>query len=163
MPSIGLPHQPIWIQNMEIRLAHESDIKDIVLLDQVAHSNDARRDFIARSIHSGATWVAVIDETVVGYAVLDYSFYDYGFISMLYVHSQYRKQGIGLALVQRLELTCMTNKLFTSTNESNHPMHSLLARLQYAPSGIINNLDKDDPEIIYFKQIRDGMPDKTSS
>ena len=82
---------------------------------------------------------------------------------MLYVHSQYRRQGIGLALVQWLESICKTNKLFTSTNESNHPMHSLLARLRFVPSGIINNLDEGDPEIVYVKWIRESLPGNMSS
>jgi hypothetical protein len=32
-------------------------------------------------------------------------------------------------------------------------MQSLLKKLEYERSGIINNLDPGDPELIYFKKI----------
>ena len=46
-----------------------------------------------------------------------------------------------------------TAKLFTSTNQSNLGMQALLVRLGYEPSGIVHNLDEDDPELIYVKRI----------
>ncbi|MEO0538637.1 MAG: GNAT family N-acetyltransferase, partial [Cyanobacteria bacterium P01_A01_bin.123] len=42
---------------------------------------------------------------------------------------------------------------FTSTNESNLLMQALMAKLRYIPSGIINNLDEGDPELVYFKRL----------
>jgi hypothetical protein len=33
-------------------------------------------------------------------------------------------------------------------------MQGLMAKLEYSCSGIINNLDPGDPEIVYFKQLR---------
>ena len=47
-------------------------------------------------------------------------------------------------------------KLFTSTNRSNAPMQSLLAKLGYRPSGVIENLDEGDPELVYMKHVSDG-------
>lgn len=87
----------------------------------------------------------------IGYAVLEYSFYENGFISMLYVQQQYRRRGVGEELMQHLERVCSTPKLFTSTNLSNTAMQSLLAKLGYVLSGVIENLDEGDPELIYFK------------
>jgi hypothetical protein len=52
------------------------------------------------------------------------------------------------------EAVAVTPKLFTSTNESNIPMQQLCERLGYARSGLIENLDEGDPEIIYFKSNR---------
>ena len=53
-----------------------------------------------------------------------------------------------------MESLCRTPKLFTSTNLSNLPMQSLLAKLEYQLSGVIHNLDEGDPEIVYFKRLR---------
>ena len=50
-----------------------------------------------------------------------------------------------------LETRSATSKLFTSTNLSNKPMQLLLAKLGYTLSGYIENLDPDDPELVYFK------------
>ena len=100
--------------------------------------------------------VAVTDAKVVAYAVLNYKFYDNGWIEMLYVHPQFRRQGIGSALIHYLVNECRTTKLFTSTNQSNFPMQRLLATLGFDRSGFIENLDEGDPELVYFKRLRDN-------
>jgi hypothetical protein len=55
-----------------------------------------------------------------------------------------------------LESICRTAKLFTSTNLSNLPMQPLLAKLGYKLSGVIHNLDEDDPELVYVKFLKQG-------
>lgn len=73
---------------------------------------------------------------------------------MLYVHPEHRRCGVGTALMRYLESVCQTAKLFTSTNLSNLPMQSLLARLGYELSGVIHNLDEGDPELVYVKRLK---------
>jgi len=125
-----------------------------LLLDLIAQRENERREFIRREVLSGNCFVAVADEKVIGYGVLNYTFYYVGYIDMLYIHSDYRRSGAGAALLQFMESLCQTPKLFTSTNLSNLPMQSLLAKLDYVLSGVIHNLDEDDPEIVYFKRLR---------
>jgi ribosomal protein S18 acetylase RimI-like enzyme len=137
-----------------IRLAVPGDIDPIYGFDQVAQREGSRRDVITRSIGAGACWVIVIDEQVVGYAVLEYSFFEHGFISLLYIHPDYRRRGAGLRLMQHLETVCQTEKLFTSTNLSNVPMQALLAKLDYLLSGVLHHLDEGDPELIYVKYVQ---------
>ena len=48
-----------------------------------------------------------------------------------------------------------TPKLFSSTNRSNRPMQALFAKVCFEPSGIIHNLDPDDPELVYYKRARE--------
>ncbi len=133
-----------------VRLAVESDIDSICSFDAIAQHDSRRRNFVSRSVAAGNCFVAV-DERVIGYAVLEYTFYDNGFVSMLYVHPEHRQLGVGKKLMKHLESVCQTSKLFTSTNLSNIPMQSLLVRLGYKLSGVIHNLDKDDPELVYVK------------
>jgi len=52
-----------------------------------------------------------------------------------------------------MESLCRTKKLFTSTNLSNLPMHALLEKVGYKLSGVIDNLDPDDPEVVYFRSL----------
>ena len=141
---------------MELRIATITDADAIVAFDQVATSEPARVEFIHDQINSSACYVAVIDANVVAYAVLNYKFYDNGWIEMLYVHPQFRRQGIGSALIRHLIDQCRTPKLFTSTNQSNVPMQQLLATLGFDRSGFIENLDEGDPELVYFKRLRDN-------
>ena len=137
---------------MEIRQAEEKDITAICSFDHLAQIVERRR-FIQNSVRSGTASVAILDGQVVGYAVLEYSFFAQGFMAMLYIHPEHRRKGIGSEIVRHVESICKTEKLFTSTNESNLPMQALMAKLRYIPSGIINNLDEGDPELVYFKRL----------
>lgn len=137
---------------VEIRQAEEKDIIAICSFDHLANREE-RKTFIQNSVRSKLAYVAVLDEKIAGYAVLDYSFYQKGFMAMLYVHPDQRRKGIGSAIVRHVESICRTEKLFTSTNESNLPMQALMAKLRYIHSGIIKNLDEDDPELVYFKKL----------
>jgi GNAT superfamily N-acetyltransferase len=72
----------------------------------------------------------------------------------LYIHPDHRRQGGGSTMMGYLESICRTAKIFTSTNLSNLPMQSLLAKLGYKLSGVIHNLDEDDPELVYVKFLK---------
>ena len=139
---------------ISIRPANESDVEALCSFDLIARCESDRREFIRRAVVSGACFVAVAEEEVIGYGVLNYNFYSNGQIEMLYVRSGHRRRGAGEALVQHMESLCQTPKLFTSTNLSNLPMQALLAKLGYVLSGVIHNLDEGDPEIVYFKRLR---------
>lgn len=139
---------------ISIRPAVEDDIEALCSFDLIAQRENKRREFIRREVISGNCFVADMDEKVIGYGVLNYTFHHVGNIDMLYIHSDYRRSGAGAALIRHMESLCQTPKLFTSTNLSNLPMQSLLAKSGYVLSGVIHNLDEDDPEIVYFKRLR---------
>lgn len=85
--------------------------------------------------------------------MLDRSFFTQPFVSLLIVAESQQRRGIGAELVRHIESISPEGKLFTSTNESNAPMHRLCEKLGFAPSGVIENLDDGDPEIVYFKRV----------
>jgi len=140
---------------MMIRDATENEIDQIIAIDYIASNEETRRQQILDWIKKNCVIIALIDDRVVGYAVLEYSFFSCGFISMLIVQEAHRRRGIATALVKRLEEDCNTAKLFTSTNESNVTMQAFLASMSYEPSGIVHNLDEDDPELFYFKRVKE--------
>ncbi len=135
---------------MLIREATPNDCDQILAIDRVARQQAERVEFIRRSLLSATCPLAGGDGQVVGYGVLEHTFFGQGFISMLFVAEEARRQRTGTALMEALAARCSTRKLFTSTNESNRPMQSLLGSLGYVPSGIIENLDAGDPELVYF-------------
>ena len=139
---------------ISIRPAFKDDIDALCSFDLIAQREAERREFIRREVVSGNCFVAVVQEKVIGYGVLNYTFYYNGCIDMLYIHSDYRRSGAGTALIEHMESLCKTPKLFISTNLSNLPMQSLLAKQNYILSGVIHNLDEADPEIVYFKRLR---------
>ena len=93
---------------------------------------------------------------VIGVTVLDYTFFEHGFISLVYVTPAARRTGAGEMLLQYLVSICQTPKLFSSTNQSNHAMQALFAKARFEESGMIHNLDPDDPEIVYYKAVKAG-------
>lgn len=139
-----------------IRPATQSDTEPLCSFDHVARHDNGRRAFIRHSVANGTCFVCVTDEQVVGYGVLEYSFYGNGFVSMLMVHPDHRHRGAGTQLIRHFESICQTAKLFTSTNLSNLPMQALLAKLEYRLSGVVHNLDEGDPELVYFKPLREA-------
>ena len=139
---------------ISIRLANKNDIDALYAFDLIAVRENARREFIRRSIASSTCYVALADNEVIGYGVLNYTFFANGCIDMLYVHSNHRRRGAGETLLRHLESLCETPKLFVTTNLSNLAMQSLLVKLEYVLSGVIHNLDEGDPEIVYFKRLR---------
>jgi ribosomal protein S18 acetylase RimI-like enzyme len=136
-----------------IRQASQADIDVICAFDHIAQSSSPRRKFIRRSVDSDSCFVIETRKQVAGYIVLEYSFYEEGFISMLYIHPEYRHQGAGEMLMRHVEPVCQTAKLFASTNLSNHPMQSLFTKLGYKLSGVIHDLDEGDPELVYVKYV----------
>ena len=141
-----------------IRQAIEADIEVMIAFDDVAQRDSSRRAFIQRTVGAGSCFVALAGKQVVGYIVLEYSFYEEGFVAMLYIHPDYRHQGAGEMLMQYIEPLCRTAKLFASTNFSNQRMQALFAKLGYALSGVIYNLDEGDPELVYFKAVGAARP-----
>ena len=139
-----------------IRQGESRDADPLIALDHMTTLDPRRIDLIRRTIEAGTCFVAELHGEVVGYAVLDYSFYDKGTIAVLYTKKERRRHGIGSALVGHIEGLCQTTKLFTSTNLSNKPMQTLLAKHRFTLTGFIDNLDEGDPELIYFKRLRDG-------
>ena len=137
-----------------IRPAVEGDVEALCSLDQLARREGGRRQFIERSVAAGDCHVAAAGGELIGYGVLSHTFYGQGFVEMLYVHPGRRRRGGGRALLLHLESLCRTPKLFTSTNLSNLPMQSLLNGAGYGLSGVIHNLDEGDPELVYFKRLR---------
>lgn len=143
-----------------IRQAVASDVESISAFDRAARADADRRSLIERSVAQGECFIATPDSgsEVVAYGMLEYSFYGHGFIPLLYVEANHRRQNYGAALINHLESICRTEKIFTSTNLSNIPMQSLLAKLEYKLSGVIHDLDEGDPELVYSKLLRQAAP-----
>jgi GNAT superfamily N-acetyltransferase len=139
---------------MKIRLAEPGELSVVVGIDPVAQVEPQRHSLLEGALHSGACWLAERAGVALGLVVLQYSFYGNGFVPVLVVESSFRRQGVGRALLEYAASACTTSKLFTSTNESNLAMRSLLASARFEPSGIIHNLDPGDPELVFLRRLR---------
>ena len=145
-----MPDDPVTI-----RPAGPADVPAIEAVDPVAVADDGRRGFIAERVAVGQTLVALEGDAVVGYLVMDHAFFGRGFVAMLCVHPARRREGIGRVLMRHAEGVCRTGRIFTSTNRSNLPMQRLLEDLGYRYSGVVDDLDPGDPELIYSRLLGD--------
>ena len=137
-----------------VRSATYPDATAIVALDPAAPSRQSRTNFIYRSITARTCYVAEIEGAIVGYGVLEYTFFDHGFIPLVLVEPSRRRQGIGMAIVQHMERTCKTPRLFATMPKSNIAIQGLLKKLGYRRSGTIQNLDDNGVELVFFKKVR---------
>jgi ribosomal protein S18 acetylase RimI-like enzyme len=145
-----------------IRQAVEEDIPDLNDFEvirkhrQVAFNGTGvtMPQFVANAVVSGSCDVAVVQGEIAGVIILDYSFFGYGFISLLITKESFRRQGVASRLMLNAEARCQTEKLFASTERSNHPMQALLDKLRYVQSGVVEFLDEEgEPELIYLKKL----------
>jgi len=113
-----------------------------------------RHELIDKAIRSGTCYVAEEGPRITGFAILDESFFGYAFVELLIVDLEYRRRGVGALLLEYLIRLCKTEKLFTSTNESNTPMRKLLNKAGFIPCGQVDALDDNDLEIFYVIKTR---------
>lgn len=139
---------------LAIRPATSEDTTTLCALDPLAQHDPVRASFITQAAITGHCHLILATDAPVGYGILDNTFFGQAFIALLYIHPAYRRHGAGRQLLIYFESISHTPKLFTSTNLSNLPMQSLLARQGFQLSGVIHNLDEDDPELIYVKFIQ---------
>ena len=141
---------------MSAPIIREAGSDEVEAITSLAHNGNPApiADYMTKRMESSVVRsVAVVDAKLIGFAGLDYSFYGNGFIPILFVAPAARRSGVGTLLMRSVVRGCTTSKVFTSTNESNVPMRFLLAREGFELSGIINNLDAGDPEVVYFRRI----------
>jgi ribosomal protein S18 acetylase RimI-like enzyme len=138
---------------MQIDVAQEIDIDEMVALDLLVIGSSRRRHLITETVKQHHGYVARQENQIVGFLLMHQHFFELPFIELLIVHPSFRRQRIGTALMQHIETIFTPGKLFTSTNLSNQRMQRLCERLGYIRSGIIEHLDEDDPELFYFKRL----------
>ena len=134
-----------------IRKATLQDVSAISVGDS-EFASGGREEFVRRAIPRQGVYVLAQGGKIIGIGVLEYTFFEHGFISLLYVRLSARRTGAGESLLRYFVSVSQTPKLFSSTNQSNKPMQALFAKVGFEASGIIHNLDLDDPELVYYKR-----------
>ena len=138
---------------MHIRLASSGDAAALVVCDPFAERSASRRTVVAAAFASGSVLLAEDGSHTLGFIILEHSFFGMGFVPLVAVAPAARRQGVALQLLAAVEARCQTPKLFTSTNVSNAAAQALFGRAGFMPSGRVENLDLNDPELIYFKPL----------
>ena len=138
-------------QMTEIDLATDRDLPTLMAVEREGREVAGREAFIRTAVGEGRCLLARDGGTVTGFVVHDRSLFDQPFVALLRVGQAYRRRGIGTDLMRAVIARTPGDRLFTSTNDSNIPMRQLLGRIGFVSSGYIENLDPDDPELIYIR------------
>lgn len=141
------------IAREDFREGRPSDHAQLLQVDELARSQPERAGGLLAALREGECLVAEASGEVRGFVVMNYTFFGFGFIPLVVVGEGSRRSGIGLRLLAAAEARCASTKLFTSTNASNAAAHRLLERAGFQRSGVIENLDDNDPEVVYFKPV----------
>jgi len=137
--------------NMVVRPATLFDIKEILYIEKEVIKSNCREADIKKSIIQNRCIVGCIDDRICGFLIYHHHFFGQFFVDLVIVSPRKRRNGVAKSLLRYIEENCQTSKIFSSTNQSNQPMQEVFKTLGYVESGVINNLDEDDPEIIYVR------------
>lgn len=152
--SLGL-FWPEWesddmLQSAAVQPGDATHVEQIVAYD-TARSGEA--DLVSELLEAAkAGWlqVATCDQRVLGHAIVrPRAFFGFDFLDLVYVAETARRGGVGHLLVAAIRDRA-ADRVWTSTNLSNAPMHRLLRTDGWQPAGMLDGLDEGDPEVFYF-------------
>ena len=109
-----------------------------------------RTEYVRTAAARSEVLVAREGEVPIGFLVWNREFFGKPFCWLLATAPSHRRQGVAMLLLDALETRCARERVYTSTNRSNAPMHGLLARRGYARRGELD-LDPGDAEVFYSK------------
>jgi len=135
----------------DIRPIRPGDLERLVQIDPLTARDAKRREHISELLALGLSWGAFDDGQLLGFAVVTRHFFNYPFVDLLHVAETHRRLGAGRALMDQCERAHDADRIFTSTNESNGPMRSLMASAGWRPCGRVDALDPGDPELFFVK------------
>ncbi|HEU4819376.1 GNAT family N-acetyltransferase [Janthinobacterium sp.] len=136
------------------RAAQAGDVQAMLACDAYAQAHASRGDAVRAAVGKGRCHVAIRAGQVAGYALTHDDFFGHDFVSLVVVAPGQQRRGVGLRLLAAAEAACRTEKLFTSTNQSNGGAQRLFASAGFVRSGQIDHLDEGDPELVYVKFLR---------
>ena len=135
---------------IDIRKSSVDEMEQIEIIERIGQEKSSRICYIQESFKKDNVWVIIVEEKVVGYFVFDYNFFfNRKYLSLLYIAEPYRGRGIGRYVMNWI-LKQFDGSLFVSTNLSNARMIHLLRSCGFEDSGVIYNLDKNDPEVVFY-------------
>ena len=116
------------------RVAVPGDVPAMLTCDTYAQAHASRSDAVRAATGKGQCLLALHAGQVAGYVLLHHGFFDHGFVPLVVVSPAQRRRGVGLRLLAAAATACQTEKMFTSTNQSNQAAQGLRAQRADRPS-----------------------------
>jgi GNAT superfamily N-acetyltransferase len=137
---------------MKIVWADEHNLKQVIALDAEMTGSDRRIEEIKSAVNENRCLVVFLESQLAGFLIYHSHFFYCCFISLLMIKPVLQRKGFASALLEYMEQHSPTEKLFSSTNQSNTAMQKVFQANGFIKSGNIDNLDEGDPEIVYYKR-----------
>jgi GNAT superfamily N-acetyltransferase len=138
---------------MWTRTATLADLSYCLRADALAGVSLDRTKYLQTVLVDGGCFVGGRSQEAEGILISAETFFSRPFVSLLFIEEPARRQGLASGLMTAAEAKYPGRQLFTSTNQSNLPMQTLLQRRGYLPAGVILHLDPGDAELIFMKQL----------
>jgi len=144
------------MKTISLRLATKKDDSLVIAYDYALMKNEPnepnRQNKITKAISDKECFIILADTIAVGFVLFDYRFFDQGWIELMIIEGKHRGKGISQYVFDLICEKRNTNKVFTSTNNSNVPMQKALTNAGFIFSGKLEGLDEGDPEIFYYRK-----------
>ncbi|TYR77442.1 GNAT family N-acetyltransferase [Rossellomorea vietnamensis] len=136
---------------MNIMAARIADLDALAQLDSEVIGDTSRRNYIEKAISHENCIIVKEDNEIAGFLVYDRNFFDCAFIALIIVSKSKRRMGYASELLHYMADHSPTQKIFSSANQSNYSMQQVFKSNGFVKSGVVENLDDGDPEIIYYR------------
>lgn len=152
------PPERVWPNSCTIVPAEPGDLEPLCHYDAQALRDFRQRDFVASAIEEGRCWVAFLDETLAGYGIFHYQFHDCGVVHRLFVRPEFRRRGIGRAMVDYFSDGCSSPRLQITVPQSALPMLELVRTRGFQLSGVVHECGDEGSALIYIKDLLTATP-----
>lgn len=144
------------MQKVSLTLAAHKDKPLAIALDYALDKDQhiilKREEKITKAISGKECFIIHTDSRPVGFVIFDYRFFDQGWIELIIIDENERGKGIAGQVFDLICNQCTSEKVFTSTNQSNLPMQRALAKSGFTFAGKLDGLDEGDPELFYYRK-----------
>lgn len=137
---------------LKIEEANSHHRKAMVEINQAAAPHWHKLRHLNAALKEKRAFISFVGRIPAGFLIWTKDFYSHYFIDLIVVHPQMRRHGLASAMIKAMENLSAGNKLFSSTNKSNKAMQAVFEREGFVKSGVITHLDRNDPELIYYKK-----------
>lgn len=138
---------------LRIMQARTKDRDAMVEINKAAAPKWHKLRHLNSALAEKRAFIAFLGRIPAGFLIWTKDFYSHYFIDLVVVHPQMRRRGVASVLIHAMENSCPGNKLFSSTNRSNKAMQEVFEQAGFVKSGFITHLDRNDPELIYYKKV----------
>jgi RimJ/RimL family protein N-acetyltransferase len=138
---------------LKVEQARSKDLEAMIEINKAAAPKWHQKRHLGAALREKRAFIAFMGRIPAGFLIWTKDFYSHYFIDLVVVHPQMRRHGVAVAMIRAMEHFAAGNKLFSSTNKSNKAMQNVFERAGYVKSGYITHLDRNDPELIYYKKI----------